>query len=421
MTFSKDERKTKQQLIKELEGLRTRIEELETSENMHRQEGEILHIFRINSPIGMFIVQDRKFVFANDQFQRVTGIKAKKLVGTHPLDPVLPEDKEIVRENAIKMLKGELTAPYVYRIVRKDGQIRWIREGVISVQYQGRRAALGHSLDITESIEAEAKLRKLYENEKKLRQELEDEVRKRIRFTRALVHELKTPLTPVLFSSELLLSEIKEEPLLSIARNIHHGASNLNNRIDELLDLARVEIGSLQIEPKMVDPQQILERIAEYVESLINKHDQRLIKDISPDLPQVWADEERLQQIILNLLVNASKFTQKGGTITLAARAENDSFIVEVKDNGPGISKKEQERIFEPYERRKADRERLGGLGLGLSLCKNLVGLHGGKIWVESRVGKGSNFAFSIPIKPPVKEEGMSSKEKSSETTDNRG
>jgi PAS domain S-box-containing protein len=421
MTVIKDEQKTKQQLIEELERLRARIEELETSENVYRQEGEILHIFRINSPIGMFIVQDRKFVFANDQFQRVTGTKAEKLVGTHPLDPVLSEDREIVRQNAIKMLKGELTAPYVYRIKRKDSQIRWIREGVISVQYQGRRAALGHSLDITESIEAEVKLRELYENEKKLRQELEDEVRKRIRFTRALVHELKTPLTPVLFSSELLLSEIKEEPLLSIARNIYHGADNLNNRIDELLDLARVEIGSLQIEPKMVDPQQILEHIAEYVESLFYKHNQRLIKDISPNLPQVWADEERLQQIILNLLVNASKFTQKGGTITLAARAENNSFIVEVKDNGPGISKKEQQRIFEPYERRKADRERLGGLGLGLSLCKNLVSLHGGEIWVESRVGKGSTFTFSIPIEASVEEGEMNSKEKTSEITDNRG
>jgi PAS domain S-box-containing protein len=415
MTTVKDERKTKKQLIEELNSLRKRVSELETAENLHRQAGEILHIFRINSPIGMFIVQDRKFVFTNEEFQRVTGISASKLVGTHPLDRVLPEDREIVRENAIKMLKGELTSPYRYRIIRKDGQIRWMREGVVSVQYQGRRAALGHSVDITEGIEAEAKMRQLYENEKKLRHELEEEVRKRIEFTRALVHELKTPMTPVLFSSELLASELKDEPWLSIARNIHRGANNLNNRIDELLDLARVEIGSLQLNLKLIDTPQLLNNIADYVKSLIARNQQRLVRDISTSLPQVWADEERLQQVILNLLVNASKFTPEDGTITLAARQEDNSLVVEVRDTGPGIPKKEQEHIFLPYQRRRTDRERLGGLGLGLSLCKNLVELHGGRIWVESQVGKGSIFAFAIPLKSPAPPEDKGLKEQTSE------
>lgn len=419
MTAMKDERKTKKQLIEELQATRERVRELEVSENLHKQAGELLHIFRINSPIGMFVVQDHKFVFTNKQFQKVTGVRAKELVGTHPLDHVWPEDREIVRQNAIKMLKGEPTPPYRYRIIRRDGQIRWMREGVVSVQYRGRRAALGHSMDITDGIEAEAKLRKLYEDEKKWHHELEAEVRKRIEFTRALVHELKTPLTPILFSSELLVSELKEEPWLSVARNIHRGANNLNNRIDELLDLARVEIGSLKLNPKLVAAPQLLSSIADYVESLIAKNHQHLVRDIPPTLPQVWADEERLQQIILNLLINASKFNPEGGTITLAAREEDKSLVVEVKDTGPGIPKKEQERIFQPYQRRITDRERLGGLGLGLALCKHLVELHGGRIWVESQVGKGSVFAFAIPLKSPVPAEGNEIKEPVSEAVGN--
>jgi PAS domain S-box-containing protein len=414
-----DKQKTKDELLEELKKLRRRVGELESAQHHRWQAGEILRAFRINSPIGMFIVQDRKFVFTNKQFQRVTGTGASKLAGTHSLDHVFPEDREIVRENAVKMLKGEPTKPYRYRIVRKDGSIRWMREGVISIQYQGRRAALGYSVDITDGIRAQEKLRALYENEKELRQELEEEVRKRTEFTRALVHELKTPLTPVLFSSELLVSELKEEPYASIAGNIHRGANNLNSRVDELLDLAKVEIGSLQLNPKTVDSSQLLSSIADYVRALVARHRQRLVLSIPPSLPQVWADEERLQQVILNLLVNASKFTQEGGTITLAAQQEDDSLVVKIKDNGPGIPKKEQSRIFEPYQRRLTDRERLGGLGLGLTLCKRLVELHGGRIWLESQIGKGSAFSFSIPLNSSISKAGDEDKEAAHEAVDN--
>ena len=214
-----DKRKTKSQLIKELAELRRQVAELETSESRQRQESEILRILRASSPIGLFIVQDRKFQFVNDVFRRTSGHSPEELIGTDPMKLVLPEDREMVRENAIKMLNGERSSPYKYRIVYPDGQRRWMLEGVASIQYQGKRAVLGHSLDITELERAEAKLQEAYEKEKKLRQEVEAEVERRIFFTRALVHELKTPLTPVLASSELLVSELHEEPYLSIAKN----------------------------------------------------------------------------------------------------------------------------------------------------------------------------------------------------------
>jgi PAS domain S-box-containing protein len=418
VTVPKDEHKTKKQLLEELKSLRRRVRELEAAENLHRQAGELLHIFRINSPIGLFVVQDRKFVFANKQFQNLLGVKSKKLMGTFSLDHVHPEDRERVRESATMMLKGELASPYTYRVISKDGQIRWVREGVVSVQFQGKRATLGHALDITERVKIDERRRGLYENEKRLRRELESEVNKRIEYTRALVHELKTPLTPVLFSSELLVDELHEEPWASIARNIHRGATNLNNRIDELLDLARVEIGTLQLNLKPVDLSRLLSNIADYMTPLIGKNHQHLVRHIPADLPEAWADEDRLQQIILNLLINASKFTPEGGTITLSSRVEDSSLIVEVKDTGLGISKNEQKRIFEPYQRHRTDRERLSGLGLGLSLCKKLVELHGGRIWMESQTGKGSTFAFSIPLKPPAHEQAERQEEQASEAVD---
>jgi len=97
-------------------------------------------------------------------------------------------------------------------------------------------------------------------------------------------------------------------------------------------------------------------------------------------------------------LINASKFTQEGGKIILRAMEQNDSLVVEVEDNGSGIPKEDQGRLFQPYHRQLSDREHLSGLGLGLALCKNIVELHDGEIWVNSKVGKGSTFGFSIPL-----------------------
>jgi PAS domain S-box-containing protein len=393
-----DEPKTKEQLLNELAELRQQVAGLEKEKLHQSREEELFHIFRISSPVGLFIIQDGKFRFVNDVFRGVTGGSPDELIGTDPLELVIPEDRSMVRKNAIKMLKGERFSPYKYRIINKDGETRWMLEGVTSIQYQGRRAVLGHSLDITEREEAEGKLQKLYEQERELRQELEAEAQKRIEFTRALVHELKTPLTPVLSSSDLLLSELQEEPWLSIATNIQRGATNLNNRIDELLDLAKVEIGALQVNPKPVASLILLKGIADDMAAMISSNKQSLAVNLGSSLPPVWADEERLRQVVLNLMVNASKFTPEGGTITLKASEQESMLVVEIQDTGPGIPQNEQQRLFQPYHRQMRDREHLSGLGLGLALCKYLVELHGGQIWIESQLGKGSTFGFSIPI-----------------------
>jgi signal transduction histidine kinase len=253
-------------------------------------------------------------------------------------------------------------------------------------------------MDITELERAEAKLQEAYEKERKLRQEIEAEAERKVLYTRALVHELKTPLTPVLASSELLVSELKEEPYLSLAKNIHNGADNLNRRIDELLDLARIETGMLEVNPKSVDARQLLLAIAQDMKAMVTSNGQSLTVNIAPSLPPVWADEERLRQIVLNLMINASKFTPEGGRIMLRAKEEDSNLIVEVEDNGPGIPKEEQKELFRPYHRLLTDRDNLGGLGLGLALCKYLVELHGGQIWVQSEIGKGSTFGFSLPL-----------------------
>jgi signal transduction histidine kinase len=277
---------------------------------------------------------------------------------------------------------------------------------VTSIQYQGKRAVLGHAMDITEREMAQSKLEESYEQERRLRQELEVEVQRRVEFTRALVHELKTPLTPIMSSSDLLVSELKEEPWHSVAQNIQRGAINLNKRIGELLDLARGEIGMLRLNPKRVDLLRLLQHVGSEMSAVAMGNGQTLKVELPPSLPMLWADEYRVLQIVQNLVINATKFTPEGGTITLRAREQNGALVIEVQDTGRGIPEEEQRRLFRPYYRQLSDREHLSGLGLGLALCKNLVQLHGGRIWVQSEEGKGATFSFSIPISQPAQTAG---------------
>jgi PAS domain S-box-containing protein len=255
--------------------------------------------------------------------------------------------------------------------------------------------------EIIERKQAEKTLRELYKQERELYRQLEEEMERRIEFIRALAHELKTPLTPVVMSSQVLASAVKDETLLRLARNISRGASNLNSRIDELLDLARSEIGMLQLKPEQVDVLQLIREVVDDVAPVHASREQSLVLRLPPSLPPVWGDRIRLRQIVLNLLNNAFKFTPAGGKITLRAKQEDGNLVVEVKDTGPGIAEEDQQRIFEPYQRKESDRERLSGLGLGLALCKTLVELHRGRIWIKSRAGRGSTFGFSLPLEGP--------------------
>ncbi|MHC4277899.1 MAG: PAS domain-containing sensor histidine kinase [Planctomycetota bacterium] len=258
--------------------------------------------------------------------------------------------------------------------------------------------------EITERKRAEEKLQELYRLEQRLRRELEEQMRQRVEFTRALVHELKTPLTPMRAASELLIAECREDPWLSLVEKINRGTLNLNRRIDELLDLAKGEIGMLELKCRLVDPLQLLYEVADYVTPETDKKGHSLVLDLPPSLPALWCDQDRLRQVVLNLLNNAFKFTPRGGRITLRARQKDGSLRVEVQDTGYGISEDQKKQLFKPYHQLEGDKEHFGGLGLGLALCKTLVELHGGQICVESQMNKGSSFIFTIPLKTPISE-----------------
>jgi signal transduction histidine kinase len=126
--------------------------------------------------------------------------------------------------------------------------------------------------------------------------------------------------------------------------------------------------------------------------------------ELPSSLPVILADDKRIKQVILNLINNALKFTPSGGQITLRAKSDSKNLLVEVQDTGRGVNKEDQSLLFNPYHQIEDGRFRYGGMGLGLALSKNLVELHGGKIWMKSQKGKGSTFSFSIPIDASIKE-----------------
>ncbi|MCS6791696.1 MAG: CHASE2 domain-containing protein [Oscillatoriaceae bacterium SKW80] len=215
-------------------------------------------------------------------------------------------------------------------------------------------------------------------------------------------HELRTPLNGIIGIAESMLdgatgkiTEVQAQNLLMISQSGHR----LSNLINDILDFAKLRYENLELRLKPVDIRTLTEVVVNLSKPLIKNKNLQLINAIPPDLPAVCADEDRLQQILYNLIGNAIKFTESGTVKISAELANGNSLIITVSDTGIGIPPEQFDRIFESFQQGDGSTDRkYGGTGLGLSITKKLVELHGGKIWVESEVGKGSHFSFTLPV-----------------------
>ncbi len=227
---------------------------------------------------------------------------------------------------------------------------------------------------------------------------LENQIQQRIEFTRALVHELKTPLTSTINSSEALINQAQNEMSKRLSKNIYISAIKLNKRINELLDLSKIEVGILNVKCEPMDLITLIKEMSYNMLLEAAKKEQNLKFEMPDVLPMIMADEERVEQIISNLISNAFKYSKRNRQVTLKVSRDENNAIIEVKDEGLGIEEQELTRIFEPYKRSIVNKEQLSGLGIGLALSKKLVELQNGKIWVISTIGTGSSFFVSLPI-----------------------
>ncbi len=234
--------------------------------------------------------------------------------------------------------------------------------------------------------------------EKKMLEEMRSE------FVANVSHELRTPLTSIRGFAETLLDGAAEDP--KVARQfleiINHETTRLSRLIDELLNLSRIEDPKFVLNRQHVEIGDLIKRTAEMFKHRAKEKNVALKIEIADDLPAIQGDPDMIRQVFINLIDNAFNYTEPGGQIRVGAVFEHGELKVDVQDNGMGISPENLSRLFERFYRvDKARSRELGGTGLGLAIVKHIIDVHQGKVQVESKIGKGSTFSFSLPLGGP--------------------
>ena len=220
-------------------------------------------------------------------------------------------------------------------------------------------------------------------------------------FLANMSHELRTPLNAILGYTELILDDIygaAPARMREVLERVQANGKHLLGLINDVLDLSKIEAGQLVLQLGPYSVRDMLQGVYVAVEPLAANKKIDLTLDLAKELPTATGDERRLAQVVLNLVGNAIKFTDEG-EVRIAARAGNGSVLVQITDTGPGIAEGDQLKIFEEFQQADNSATRAkGGTGLGLAISRRIVALHGGRLWVESEVGKGATFSVSLPV-----------------------
>jgi signal transduction histidine kinase len=236
--------------------------------------------------------------------------------------------------------------------------------------------------------------------------QLEAASRHKSKFLANMSHELRTPLNAILGFSEVLaermFGEVNEKQA-EYLQDILSSGRHLLSLINDILDLSKVEAGRLELELGRFHLPTALDNALTLVRERATRHGITLTQSVDPRVGDVVADERKVKQILLNLLSNAVKFTPEGGRVGLIATAAADGITIAVSDTGIGIAPEDQAAIFEEFRQvGREDARKQEGTGLGLTLARKFVELHGGRIWVQSHVGQGSTFSFTLPVRLDV-------------------
>jgi PAS domain S-box-containing protein len=340
---------------------------------------------------------------------RSIEVPEKDLVGTSFESHVL--EKDSVKSFLDEILRQEINTTRNFTFVSPNGMHISIQVSASSI-VDNLKYTIGFVVvarDVTELIlaqkslfESEQRYKSLYDEEMKLRRQLEEEAKLRLRFIDILAHELRSPLTPIILSSQLLKDTLRENtgtPQIKLADNIYKASSIMVKRLEELLDVARFSRGELILHLQLTEMSIFIGEVVSRYKPSIGQRNQTLILEVRDDLPSAQIDRSRFEQVVVNLLSNASKYSPHGSQIVFFAGMENSSLLIKVMDHGMGISPEDQSRLFKPYQRVGKDINKHEGLGLGLMVVKQIVEAHGGKIWVSSELGNGATFSFCIPLK----------------------
>jgi signal transduction histidine kinase len=235
---------------------------------------------------------------------------------------------------------------------------------------------------------------------RRLYRELEAASRHKSEFLANMSHELRTPLNAIIGFSQVLQQRIfgdVNEKQAEYLEDILSSGNHLLSLINDVLDLSKVEAGQMELEPAPFSLSEALERGVVMVRERASQNGITVRLEQAPDVDVVRGDERRVRQILFNLLSNAVKFTPGGGEVVVGSRRIANEVEISVKDTGPGIARADHARVFHEFQQTELGQQH-EGTGLGLALSKRLVELHGGRIWLESELGRGSRFVFTLPL-----------------------
>jgi signal transduction histidine kinase/CheY-like chemotaxis protein len=283
-----------------------------------------------------------------------------------------------------------------------------LREGrIVGVMVVGRHAP-GHVLqeicDLLETFAGQSALAlinaQLYRQLERQSAALEVASRHKSEFLASMSHELRTPLNAIIGFSEVLLERMfgeLNERQDDYLRDIWSSGKHLLELLNDILDLSKIEAGQMVLNRSEFAVRECLEYCLSMVRERALKQRILLSLEVNPEVALLDADRLRFRQVVLNLLSNAVKFTPDGGRVDVRASIRDQDLVVEVADTGPGVAAEDRRRIFDAFQQGAQHPEQTEGTGLGLTLSKRILELHGGRIWVESEAGKGSTFGFALP------------------------
>jgi len=380
------------------EGINQMLDRLKTtSDKIKSQEHEKKVILNSLSEMVVFMDPESKIIWMNKASLDHLSLKFEAIIGRRYEDIYSLYEKNPGKSPVLKAV--ESGNEELGEVITQDGKVWMIRASPVKDKNGRITGILQTGLDITEHKRSEEKL---------IQAKLEAEAANRTKseFLANMSHELRTPLNSIIGFSDILLEKVfgeLNERQLKYLNNISTSGKHLLELINDILDLSKVEAGKMELHYSEFSIDSVFEEVRAILTPLAQTKSLEINFNIESGFTTLQADRSRLIQILYNLASNAIKFTQEGGKVSVSCMKSGRLALISVMDTGIGISSEDQKKLFQPFTQIDASASRqYCGTGLGLALVKKIVNLHKGDIWVESTIGKGSIFTFSIPLRKTV-------------------
>lgn len=302
-----------------------------------KQSEELLQTISYSSPLGIYIVQDEIIQFANPQFENITGYSQQELIGRNLLNLVSAADSDVVRSSTMYTLQEANPYPCEYRILHKNGQIKWVMQTVSPIHVEGKAAILGNLMDITERKYLERKVVE-YEELNKMKSDL----------LATVSHELRTPLATIKGYATMILdyyARLGVAETKNYIKSIDSSTDRLTKLVDNLLDTSRLDAGLLRLEKSPASVANLIKAAVEEATVRAGRH--HIITALGKPVPRVSIDVKRIRQVLDNLIDNAVKYSPAGTEIIISVKKTGRELLISVTDHGPGIPSGELTNIFD--------------------------------------------------------------------------